>query len=254
MKEPDLFPPRRHRFSLIELLITVAVIAILAGLLLPALNRAREKARALNCLSNLKQTGMAAISYAGDNEDCLLPARYRRDAANCYWPGLLQMLKYCSSKSYICPEGEAALYANATEDRVSKALHWRDGRINSAGDATVAWEVGTFGINLVIAYDFDQNSAPTIQRLTQLKRPSAVLAFADSAHKIDLTPCFTVRRNAAQAHFAYPRHLGQRICNLVYMDGHAGSVRATVPGKAGAEQLYAVGGELAQNTTVWTGK
>lgn len=89
MKEPDLFPPRRHRFSLIELLITVAVIAILAGLLLPALNRAREKARALNCLSNLKQTGMAAISYAGDNEDCLLPARYCRDAANCYWPGLL---------------------------------------------------------------------------------------------------------------------------------------------------------------------
>lgn len=107
MKQPNLLFTRRHRFSLIELLITVAIIAILAGLLLPALNSAREKARALNCLSNLKQTGMAAISYAGDHEDRLLPGRYLvGDGVYGYWPGLLQTLKYCSAKNYICPEGK----------------------------------------------------------------------------------------------------------------------------------------------------
>lgn len=66
---------KKRRFSLIELLVTIAVIAILAGLLLPALNAAREKGRGIACMANLKQIGMFLLSYADDNdswspEDC----------------------------------------------------------------------------------------------------------------------------------------------------------------------------------------
>lgn len=90
----------KKSFTLIELLVVIAIIAILAGMLLPALNSARERARSASCVNNLKQQGVIELLYIEDNNGYIMPNSLDDGA-----PWMRRLLPYLDGKpnAYICP-------------------------------------------------------------------------------------------------------------------------------------------------------
>ena len=97
---------KKSSFTLIELLIVIAILGILASLLLPSLGKARESARQAVCLSNMKQVGFAGEMYSDDNDDFLMPRNVSGDDGAMGWRTLI--LPYTSDSDEIayCPSSK----------------------------------------------------------------------------------------------------------------------------------------------------
>ena len=134
---------KKRVFTLIELLVVIAIIAILAGMLLPALNNSREKARATNCVGNLKQLAMIKHMYA-DEYNGTLPGP-NNGGASPYptWLSVLYNTKYITSRNNK-PE-----YVHYNDTGVNKMLDcpstttsdpgWRYSQNVTSSDYSINW-------------------------------------------------------------------------------------------------------------------
>lgn len=226
----------------------IAILAILASLLLPAVAGARERARSAQCVSNLRQFGLAAQCYWDDNEGAAF--RFREGATNqgdLYWFGWLERGAE-GERAFDPTLGALWPYLGERGVATCPALRTHAPRFKPKAKGGACG----YGYNLAL-------SAPTDQphlRIGDVTRPSEIIAFADAAQINDFQPpaspddprleeFYYVNTTEPTAHF---RHT--RTAAAVAIDGHVGHHHA-LPGSLDLRMPEARVARLRPEALVW---
>jgi prepilin-type N-terminal cleavage/methylation domain-containing protein len=238
-------------FTLIELLVVIAIIAILAALLLPALAKAKEKAKSFNCVSNLHQWGIQWNIYTGDNSDNF-PTGANPDGspdpnARSAWFNALQMTTAQRRQISTCPTATSTNY-----DLTTTAGQNQFGGLTTAFEFPIAngtvdsyedGEPGSYGANLWIYHTsvdiqgraagnhwgkFQATSVPTQTPLMadSMWRGGGPYYEGSDTYTAAVLPGVSSGIQAKEMeHFTVPRHGSGKRTQVVFFDGSTSAIK-----------------------------
>lgn len=161
------------KFTLIELLIVIAMIAILASMLLPALNKARDRGKAARCSSNLRQVMQGGILYANDNKDGLLS---KWD--DIWWASLLLSKRYVAEKVLFC--SDAVPRGDGFETESSRCWYPSYGMVNIRSSTWYyQYNVNSAAPTLGVFY-VKEGGEKGLLLFNRMKRPSRIHLFGET--------------------------------------------------------------------------
>lgn len=209
---------QRVNFTLIELLIVIGIIAILASLLLPALNKARDRARSAKCSSNLRQVGGYLILYQDDYNNWIPPTTNSLHSGSYYVYWSLVLAEPCGYFAYIpatksfpgfmyCPSQKPRAPGENTDWNQSYGLkQWKAPSAPGSGTVT--------GYNMP-------------NKLNEIKNISGFFLLGDSRSNSTGMQYFSIGHNTnSNSQRVHLRHSQQ--ANMFYADGHVAATKGEV--------------------------
>ncbi|HOJ39015.1 MAG TPA: DUF1559 domain-containing protein [bacterium] len=203
---------RKSGFTLIELLVVIAIIAILAAILLPALSKAREKARQTTCLNNLKQIGTWIHMYAQDYSDMLPPRnqRYGTQTRNFQY-----IISAYADKNILATLATSSPQLHSVFSCPSKPK-------------TYSW---SYAGNVVVTNQLfaDVSGGRHVGLLSRIPIPDKIVMIYDSKNAYEFNSITKITNFET-------RHSG--LGNILYADGHVGSKRELVAGDFPSQESW----------------
>ncbi|MBR2872439.1 MAG: type II secretion system protein, partial [Lentisphaeria bacterium] len=228
--------PSPAPFTLIELLVVIAIIAILAGVLLPALGKARENGKSINCTGNVKQLTMANLLYSDGNKGFFVP--YARDMLS------FNKQRWCGTTETSSSQGDSAVYDLYTSP-LTPYIGTLSG-ITHCGSLisppkSFEKNCGGYGYNVLVgtlyAGEYSVESFSSGCSAKRMKNAGKKIMFADSGIMVDDKGNWSSRptRHGYSASIEAPGDEGGWLANptmhfrhnkravISYCDGHVGS-------------------------------